>query len=116
MLSVKVSSSFSFNGKTYSIDNAEKAKINLKEGLYLDQDKIPKTAVIRTKKDGDRFTKFGGGTKSLSDYLTDKKIPLKDRDFLPVIADGNEILAIFSLAVSDKVKIDNQTKNILKIN
>lgn len=112
---VKIAS-FSFNGKTYSIDNAEKTKINLKEGLYLDQDKIPKTAVIRTKKDGDRFTKFGGGTKSLSDYLTDKKIPLKDRDFLPVIADGNEILAIFSLAVSDKVKIDNQTKNILKIN
>ena len=84
--------------------------------MYLDKDKIDSSAVIRTKEDGDKFTKFGGGTKSLSDFLTDKKIPLRERDSLPVIAVGNEILAIFNIAVSDKVKIDDLTKNAIKIN
>ena len=86
---------------------------NLKGGLYGDLDKIPKTAVIRTRKDGDCFTKFGGGTKSLGDYLTDKKIPIRERENLPLIADGNQVLVIFGVAVSDKIKIDNQTTKFL---
>lgn len=91
------------------------ANVNLKNGFYLDLDKIPKTAIIRTKQDGDTFTKFGGGTKSLGDYLTDRKIPLRLRDSLPILADGKEVLAIFGVAISDKVKVDGATKNIIKL-
>ena len=89
---------------------------DLKKGLYLDLDKIPKNAIIRTRKDSDQFTKFGGGTKSLNDYLTDKKIPLLERDSLPLLAVDNQVLAIFNLAVSDKVKVDEKTKTIIEIN
>ena len=39
----------------------------------IDMSKLPKDAVWRFRKDGDIFEKFGGGTKSLSDYLIDKK-------------------------------------------
>ena len=78
-------------------------------------EKMPKTAVIRTKRDGDKFTKFGGGTKKLNDYLTDKKVPLRIRDNLVVIADGNDILAIFDLAISDKIKVDENTENIISL-
>ena len=83
-------------------------------GLYGDADKIPETAIIRTKKDGDVFKKFGGGTKKLADYFTDVKIPLRFRDEIPLIADGNEILVVFGLAVSDKIKTDNTTDKIIK--
>lgn len=107
---------FDYQGKSYSIKKLNSIPDNLNDGLYLDKDKVPTSAVIRTKEDGDKFTKFGGGTKSLSDFLTDKKIPLRERDSLPVIAVGNEILAIFNLAVSDKVRIDDLTKNAIKIN
>lgn len=107
---------FDYQGKSYSIKKLNSIPDNLNDGLYLDKDKIDSSAVIRTKEDGDKFTKFGGGTKSLSDFLTDKKIPLRERDSLPVIAVGNEILAIFNIAVSDKVKIDDLTKNAIKIN
>lgn len=88
---------------------------DLKQGFYADFDKIPKTAVIRTRADGDVFTKFGGGTKSLGDYLTDKKIPVRERDSLPLVADGNKILIIYGIAVSDAVKVDETTNNIIKI-
>ena len=70
-------------------------------------------AFIRTKKKGDKFTKFGGGSKSLGDFLTDKKIPLRERDLLPLIAVESEILCVFGVAVSDKIKVDDKTKTII---
>lgn len=101
-------------GQTLKITLAEKT-VNLKDGLFADADKIPKTALIRTKKDGDVFTKFGGGTKKLCDYLTDKKIPQRVRDDLVLIADGQTVLAIFGVAVSEKIKVDDNTKTIIKL-
>ena len=47
-------------------------------------------------------------------YFIDKKIERFKRDFYPLIAVGNEVLVIFDIAVSEKVKIDNNTKIILK--
>ncbi len=88
---------------------------DLKAGFYADYDRIPKTAVIRTRRDGDVFTKFGGGSKSLGDYLTDKKIPLRERDFLPLLADGNEVLAIYGVAISDKIRVDERTRDVVEL-
>ena len=103
------------NGITVSIKTSPFPD-NLKGGFYGDKDKIPLNSVIRTRRDGDKFKKFGGGTKNLNDYFTDKKIPKRLRDDLILLADGNEILAIFGLAVSDKIRIDENTKNILTFN
>lgn len=80
--------------------------------LRFDCAKIPENAVIRTRKSGDRFTKFGGGTKSLGDFMTDRKIPLRLRDRLPLIAEGNEILAVCGVEISDKIRIDENTEKI----
>ena len=78
-----------------------------KEGrLYIDNKKLPKSAVWRFRQDGDMFTKFGGGTKKLKSYLIDKKIPVRQRDSIPVLADGNEIYAIAGVEISEKVKLD----------
>lgn len=75
--------------------------------IYLDYRKVPKTAVWRFREDGDVFTKFGGGTKKLKSFLIDKKIPQRKRAFLPVLADGNNILAIAGVEISESVKIEN---------
>ena len=106
----------SLSGKTINIVKCGKISAEeLKNGFYFDLDKIPDGAVIRFRKTGDKFTKFGGGTKSLSDYLTDKKIPKKDRDGLLLIVKDSDVLAIQSVAISDKIKVDKTTKNIIKI-
>ena len=94
----------------------ENSKIHLCNGFYADLNKIPENAVIRTKQNGDLFTKFGGGTKSLGDYLTDKKIPQRLRNSLPLLAVDNTVLAIFDVAISDKIKVDKTTKTIIKLN
>ena len=105
---------FVFGNQNYSIKKVDKPN-NLKDGFYIDQDKVPRSAVIRIRKDGDKIKKFGGGTKSLNDFYTDLKLPLFKRDSLPVLADGNDVLAIFGVAISDKIKVDNSTKNYLQL-
>lgn len=77
----------------------------------IDAGKLPKDAVWRYRKDGDFITKFGGGTKSLSDYLIDKKVPVRLRKIIPVLASENEIFVIAGVEISDKVKIDENTKS-----
>ena len=54
------------------IDTITTKKFELDKYSHLiDMSKLPKNAVWRFRKDGDVFEKFGGGTKSLSDYLID---------------------------------------------
>lgn len=77
--------------------------------LKFDCSSIPDGAVIRTRRAGDKFCKFGGGTKSLGDYFTDKKIPVRLRDEIPLIAVGSEVLAICGVEISDKVKVTDET-------
>lgn len=86
-----------------------------KGALFIDGDKVPQNAVLRYRKEGDFIEKFGGGTKSLGDFLTDRKVPLRKRDTLALLALGDEVLAIFGVEISKKVAIDNDTKNILKL-
>ena len=78
--------------------------------LKFDLNAIPEGAVVRFKRDGDKFKKFGGGTKSLGDYFTDKKIPVWVRDSIPLIAIGSEVLAVCGVEISDKIKITENTK------
>ena len=61
-------------------------------------------------KKGDMFTKFGGGSKALRSFMIDKKIPARLRQEIPVLASGSEVYCILGVEISDKVKIDEQTK------
>ncbi len=78
--------------------------------LSFDLGKIPSDAVIRFKRAGDFFVKFGGGRKSLSDYLTDKKVPQGVRGTLPLVCDGSEVLIVGGVEISDKIKLTEGTK------
>lgn len=87
-------------------------KLTLTNDSHLiDYDKLPKGCVIRTRKEGDMFTKFGGGTKKLKDYFIDKKIPQRLRGEIPLICCGNEVYCVLGIEISDKVKIDENTKS-----
>ncbi len=81
-----------------------------------DAKKVPKGAEWRFRSQGDMFEKFGGGRKSLNEYLIDKKIPARKRDNLPVLALGNEVFVIAGVEISDLVKIDKTTKSAYGVN
>lgn len=97
-------------------DSAEKWTKALSErtgapikALYFDMDCIPESAQIRSRRAGDRFTPFGGGTKSLGDYLTDKKVPQSLRSLLPLIVADSRVLAVGGVEISDGVKLTQDT-------
>lgn len=84
--------------------------------LFLDADCIPENTVIRSRMRGDRFFPLGApGDRKLSDYLTDRKVPLRERNAVPLLASGNRILCVAGKMISEQVKIQSGTKRILKI-
>lgn len=85
------------------------------DGLYFDGDKLPDGCVIRRRKSGDMFTKFGGGTKKLKEFLIDKKIPSRERDELILVAKDNEVFIVCGVEISDKIKVDKHSQNIFGI-
>lgn len=88
---------------------------NQTNALFIDLKKLPQDAYWRFRHDGDMFTKFGGGTKKLKSFLIDKKIPQRERDFIPVLASNNEVYVVGGIEISELVKVDNKSKSIMKI-
>ena len=85
--------------------------------LRLDVEKLPKSAVFRFRKEGDKIKTFGGDTKTLKKLLNERKIPAKEREYLPLIADkeSGEVYAVCGVEISEKIKVDNATKKVLYI-
>lgn len=103
-----------FNGKL-TVKTIDAHDVDLKSGLYLAVEKIPETAKIRYKSDGDVFYKFGGGSKKLGDFFTDLKIPKRKRQYFPLVADDNVIYSIIGIAISELAKADKNTKKLYEI-
>ncbi|KEH94391.1 MULTISPECIES: tRNA lysidine(34) synthetase TilS [Clostridium] len=83
---------------------------------YFDYDKIKGVIKLRYRKNGDKFMPFGmSGSKKLKDLFIDLKIPKERRDSIPLITFGDDIAWIVGYRISDKFKINKDTKSILKI-
>ncbi|MDE5667503.1 MAG: tRNA lysidine(34) synthetase TilS, partial [Clostridia bacterium] len=94
-------------------ENADgEAPFDGKKVLRFDLDRVPEEAVLRFMRSGDKFTKFGGGTKKLGDYFTDRKVPQRKRKSIPLIAVGNEVLAVCGVEISEKIKVTDKTEQV----
>ena len=83
---------------------------------YFNYDKISGNIVIRYRRNGDTIIPLGmTGKKKVKDIFIDMKIPKTKRDFIPIIQFGEDIAWILEVKMSDKYRIDSQTKDILKI-
>lgn len=61
--------------------------------------------VIRNRRPGDQFSPAGlGGTKKLKDVMIDDKIPVWERDRVPLLARGDEILWIVGHRISSHIR------------
>jgi tRNA(Ile)-lysidine synthase len=85
------------------------------DALFVDANKISTNAVWRTRKLGDKFSKIGTGSKKLNDYLTNNKVDHDLRNKLPILASGETVLVVAGDDVSENVKIDATTDEIVKI-
>jgi tRNA(Ile)-lysidine synthase len=61
------------------------------------------TVTVRAWRDGDRMRPAGlGGTKTLQDLFTDRKVPRALRRTLPVVESGGEIVWVAGVAVDER--------------
>jgi tRNA(Ile)-lysidine synthase len=69
----------------------------------LDPAAVGDTLTVRTWREGDRMRPLGlGGSKSLQDLFTDRKVPRSLRHSLPVVTADGEIVWIAGVAVSEQ--------------
>ncbi|MBI5638011.1 MAG: tRNA lysidine(34) synthetase TilS [Nitrospinae bacterium] len=84
--------------------------------VYIDAAMLPPGAEIRNRRAGDVFAPLGApGTRKLKKFFIDAKIPRWERDGIPLLAAGNEVLWIAGVRLSERVKITPGTKRILKL-
>ena len=82
---------------------------------WFDYDKIKQGAVLRTRRPGDYLEVADGAHKKLKDYLIDCKVPREDRDSLTLLADGSHIIWTVGMRISERYKVTEQTKRVLKV-
>ncbi|HOQ37958.1 MAG TPA: tRNA lysidine(34) synthetase TilS [Acetivibrio sp.] len=83
---------------------------------FFDYDRLKDGINIRYRKDGDIFKPLGSvGTKKLKEFFIDSKIPRHIRDRIPLISKDKEIVWIIGYKISDKFKVTENTKTILKL-
>ena len=82
---------------------------------WFDYDKIKDNVVLRTRRPGDYLELAGGGHKKLKDYLIDCKVPREERDRCILLADGSHILWVTGMRISERYKVTEQTKRVLKV-
>lgn len=88
----------------------------IRKAAYFDLERISPPLVIRNRREGDRFQPLGmAGTKKLKAYFIDEKIPREQRDLIPLLADDHSVLWIAGLRLSERVRLSERTRRIVKI-
>jgi tRNA(Ile)-lysidine synthase len=81
-----------------------------------DADRVGETLCVRPRRPGDRFRPFGmTGTRKLKDYLIDLGVPTPDRDGMPLVTSGDEILWVVGKGTSAAAAVTQDTARILEI-
>lgn len=87
-----------------------------KEVACLDADKVTAPLTLRKWQKGDRFVPFGmKGKKNVSDYLTDRKYSVLDKEKMYVLCSGEDIVWLVGERTDNRFRVDAGTKNILLI-
>lgn len=83
---------------------------------WLDYDRIEDNLSVRTRKPGDYlFINEDGARKKIRRCMIDDKIPEEQREKIPLVLCGNEVLWMVGGRISGKYKITPNTKRVLEV-
>ncbi|MGZ9736785.1 tRNA lysidine(34) synthetase TilS [Flavobacterium sp. GNP002] len=85
--------------------------------IFVDADKLQFPLVLRHWNEGDSFQPFGmnGKSKKVSKLFKDEKLSLLEKENSWLLCSNNQIVWIIGLRQDERFRIENTTKNILKI-
>lgn len=85
--------------------------------IFVDEDKLIYPLVLKRWEEGDSFRPFGmnGKSKKLSKLFKDEKLSLLEKENCWVLWSADQIVWVVGIRQDERFRIDNSTKNILKI-
>ncbi len=84
--------------------------------IYLDKSKLSFPLTIRRWMQGDKFVPFGmNGSKKISDYFSDNKFNLIEKENVWLLCSGNKIVWIIGERADNRFRITGNTSEIIKI-
>ncbi len=102
------------DARDLSLETYKKTKTRHEE--IFDLQSIVMPLAVRLRKDGDAISPLGvQGHKKLKEIFIDKKIPLKERDAIPIVVMNNQPIWVIGICIDNRVKVTRSTKKILKL-
>ena len=85
--------------------------------IFVDSNKLEYPLTLRRWNEGDQFQPFGmnGKSKKISKFFKDEKLSLLEKENTWLLCSDNTIVWVVGLRQDERFKIENTTKNILKI-
>ena len=101
------------------IPEEEKNSYEPSYSLYtksIDYDIMKSGLSLRSRESGDRITiDKKGSRQKLKSLFINEKVPSEERDNIPLLVDGNEVVWIIGYRMNKKYQIDSNTKTIVEI-
>lgn len=82
--------------------------------FYLPYDKIQDNLVVRPRQIGDEIKLLKRPVKSIKKLFIDSRIPKNEREYIPLIADGEKVLAVFGFG-QDERYLPTENEDIIEI-
>lgn len=87
-----------------------------KTGIVLDADKVSFPLTVRARRPGDFFYPMGfGRRKKIQDLFVDEKVPRDERDRVPLVTSGNDIIWVAGYRGDERFKVEENTKKFLML-
>lgn len=84
--------------------------------VLIDAASLADEAVVRTRRPGDRFQPFGmDGHQKLKDFLMAQRVPLEERDQIPLVVSGEAVLWVVGFRLSETCRVTEQTRRTVRL-
>ena len=106
--------------KAFIVEKIAEYKID-EPGLWtaygsFDADRLTFPLTVRPRKTGDFFYPLGfGRRKKLQDFFVDEKIPRDERDRVPLIISGDDIVWVVGYRGDERFRVKEETKRVLRL-
>lgn len=87
-----------------------------KSVILLDADKASLPLTIRARENGDYFYPMGfGKKKKIQDFFVDEKITRDERDEIPIVVSGSDIVWVAGCRGDERFKVTGATKRFMRL-
>lgn len=101
---------------TIAARRSDPVRSDVSTAVVIDADRLTGPLTVDSMRPGDRMRPLGmGGTRKLQDVLTDAKVPRRLRPMTPVVRDGEAVVWVAGVRMSEDYAIGATTERAVRI-